>query len=490
MLIKKQALSRRTFLRCGAGGMGAMVSLPALEIMFGSDTAYAQSSGGPARFLAIYQPNGHKADEFAPNIDGSVAHGPDLRGFNTEPLRPHMDVTTIFKNFDSSKAGGQGNDHLRAITSWLRSTHTVDDSDEVMQRFTVAPGDKSSADVLIAQRYEQSHPLNGGRSQHLVIRGSAFFDGGRSSYNNRQKQWLSTAPDGSRIDAEFDLIKVYDDMFAGFDPDMSDEEASARLALRKSVLDSVLPDIKKLEQRLGARDKQTLESYFNNVRVLETRLQSQIDSVDSTPQVSVPSSGELVRHKGSGHDSAGWYVDDNYNGRGHNHIDYHWRDTTRLLTVAFQNDTVRSVAYMLETEAGENHYVDGPDGEQGLGDNHSASHSNNAAYGRRDKRHAQVYSDMIQAFKDTEVGSERLIDNSLVLWGAGIGVTHSSDRVMAVTSGLTKPEYGIRHDALRDQKGKSQKPFLQSLLRTMGVLGPKETFGQDNGENETIDLSS
>lgn len=469
-------------LRCGAGGLGALVALPTLQAMFKSDTSFAQTSSGPPRFLAIYQPNGHKADDFAPGGGQS----PDLSGTNSSPLQPHMDVTTLFKNFTSSKAGGGGNAHLLAITSWLRGTHTERDSDTVMERWTVEPGDKSSADTFLARHYEANHPLTGGRSQHLVIRGSAFFDGGRNSYNNRQKQWVSTAPDGSRIDAEFDLHRIYDEMFAGIDPMMSNEEADARLRLRKSVLDSVRPDIERLEQRLGQNDREVLESYFTNIRTLEERLQSQIDN--PAVAVAVPPRGELVQNKGAGHDSNGWYVDDNYNGRGHNHIDYHWRDTARLLTVAFQNDTVRSVAYMLESEAGENRYVNGPNGEEGLGDNHAASHSNNAAYGRRDFRHAQVYSEMIQSFKDNMAGSEPIIDNTLVLWGAGIGVTHSSDRAMAVISGLTKPEYGIRHDIIRDMGGDSQKPLMQTLLRKMGALGNDGTFGQGNNPGDDINL--
>ena len=490
MLTKKNRLSRRTFLRCGAGGLGAIVTLPALEIMFPTDEAYAQTAGGPPRFLAIYQPNGHRAQDFLPDTNQDFVRSPDLSGRNASPLQPHLDVTTVFKNFQSSKAGGSGNAHLLAITSWLRGTHTVDDADTRMQRYTIGPNDRSSADTLVAQRYEADFPLAAGQSQHLVIRGSAFYDGGRTNYNNRQKQWLSTAPDGSRIDAEFDLIKIYNAMFEGTDPGMSNEEARARLLLKKSVLDSVLPGIDSLERKLGARDKQTLESYFTNIRTLERRLQAEVDSADQPTQVNVPPASTLIQNQGAGHNSNGWYVDDNYNGRGHNHIDYHWRDTARLLSVAFQNDTVRSVAYMLETEAGENHYVDGPGGEQGLGDNHAASHANNAAYGRRDFRHAQAYAEMIQAFKDTPVGDQRLIDNTMVVWGAGIGVTHSSDRVMAVVSGLTDPSRGIRHNTLRNMKGASQKPFFQTLLRRLGVLRDGETFGEGNQANDDFDLST
>ncbi len=487
-------LPRRAFLRGAAGGLGTVVALPALEIMFRTDKAYAQQASGPARFLAIYQPNGHRASHFLPDVGGGQrsARNPNLAGTNSAPLQPHMDVTTVLKNFNSSKAGGRGNAHLLAITSWLRGTHTTDDSDISMQRYTVSPGDRSSADVLVARHYEDNFPIASGRSQHLVIRGSAFFDGGRTSYNNRQKQWLSTAPDGSRIDAEFDLLRIYNTMFSGSDPGQSQSEAVARLTLRKSVLDAVLPGISSLQQRLGAADRQTLESYFTNIRTLEERLQAEVDNAgDTSDPIPVPAADTLIRHKGAGHNARGWYVDDNYNGRGHNHVDFHWRDTARLLTVAFQNDTVRSVAYMLESEAGENHYAEGPNGEPGLGDNHAASHGNNDAYGRRDLRHAQAYAEMMQAFKDTQVGDERLIDNTLVVWGAGIGVTHSTDRVMAVVSGLTdNAKYGIRHNTLRDMRGDSQKPFFQTLLKKLDVLDADGTFGEGNAAGDDIDLSS
>ena len=486
-------LPRRAFLRSAAGGLGTMVALPALEIMFRTDKAYAQQASGPPRFLAIYQPNGHRASHFLPNVSSgqSFVRAPNLAATNAAPLQPHMDVTTVFKNFNSSKAGGSGNAHLLAITSWLRGTQTVDDSDVSMRRYTIAPDDRSSADVLVARHYERNFPLPTGRSQHLVIRGSTFFDGGRSNYNNRQKQWISTAPDGSRVDAEFDLLRIYNDMFRGVSPGQSQAEAVARLTLRKSVLDAVLPDIAALEQHLGAADRQTLESYFTNIRTLEERLQAEVDNASETPtQISVPAAETLIRHKGEGHNADGWYNDDSYNGRGHNHIDYHWRDTARLLTVAFQNDTVRSVAYMLESEAGENHYAEGPNGEPGLGDNHAASHNNNDAYGRRDQRHAQAYAEMIQAFKETQVGNERLIDNTLVVWGAGIGVTHSTDRVMAVMSGLTdNAKYRIRHNTLRDMNGASQKPFFQTLLRRLEVIDESETFGEGNAVNDDFDLN-
>ena len=256
MLIKKRPLSRRHFLRCGAGGLGAIVTLPALEAMFGTDRAYAQSASGPARFLAIYQPNGHRAQSVAPDFSEDRLRSPDLTGYNTEALQRHMDVTTIFKNFNSTKAGGRGNAHLNAITSWLRGTHPVDASDLTMRRFTLNEDDRSSADVVIARRYEQAYPLPGGRSQHLVIRGSAFYDGGNSGN--------VTTPMTVRMDSGAVRLDVPRDRNGTFEPKL----------------------VPKGQRRLKGFDDKVISLYARGLTVREIRGQlEEIYNVEVSPDL-------------------------------------------------------------------------------------------------------------------------------------------------------------------------------------------------------------
>jgi len=79
----------------------------------------------------------------------------------------------------------------------------------------------------------------------------------------------------SRNDAEYDPKAVFTRLFGGFEPATNEAEVSEaeKLAkVRKSVLDSVLEDGKRLQQRLGATDKQRVEAHLEAIRAIERRL--------------------------------------------------------------------------------------------------------------------------------------------------------------------------------------------------------------------------
>jgi hypothetical protein len=94
----------------------------------------------------------------------------------------------------------------------------------------------------------------------------------------------------SRNDAEYDPKAVFARLFGGFevpttDDGASDAEKMARV--RKSVLDSVLEDGKRLQSRLGATDNQRIESHLEAIRAMERRI-STIPDPTQTPSCTVP----------------------------------------------------------------------------------------------------------------------------------------------------------------------------------------------------------
>ncbi len=468
MHIKLKPLNRRTFLRCGAGGLGTAIALPALQVMFGSDSAYAAEGGGQPRFLAIYQPNGHQANTFNPAANG--LRDLNFDGCNLAPLAPHMDGITIFRNFQSTAASSGGNHHLTAITSWLTGKPVPNDQ---------AVSHSISVDRFIADYYEEHAPT--GKSQHEAIEGSHFYDPANpgTSYNNEQKNWLSTDKNGNKIPTQMDLSAALDRMFDGFDEDLSAEQKEATRLLKKSRIDYVMDDIHRLEDRLGAADRQILDSYLDRIRSLEQNL---AQPVPDGAACEVPTSDGLFQY-------ANRWGDNVSNSNGHNFIDLHWRDAMQLFAIGFQCEAIRSVAYMLETEAGESGYAEGPNGEPSLGNHHGLSHNpGGAGYGHRDRRMAQVFADMVQLFKDTPVGDGNLLDHSVAVWGAGIGVNHSKDRVMAVVAGHAGSG-SINHGALRDMGNDSQIPLMRTLLLHMGIIDENESFG-DAGPGDEIDMTS
>ncbi|MEC9400598.1 MAG: DUF1552 domain-containing protein, partial [Myxococcota bacterium] len=87
--------------------------------------------------------------------------------------------------------------------------------------------------------------------------------GGGGSYNG---------PD-NRNPPETSPFALYERVFgAGFRAPGEEGEIDPKIALRRSVLDAVMEDSKKLQARVGANDKRRLEQHFTSIRELELRL--------------------------------------------------------------------------------------------------------------------------------------------------------------------------------------------------------------------------
>lgn len=95
---------------------------------------------------------------------------------------------------------------------------------------------------------------------------------------------------------------------------------------------------------------------------------------------------------------------------------------------------------------------------------------------------------MVQLFKDTPIGDGSLLEHSIAIWGTGIGVNHSKDRVMATVAGHGGGAT-INHGKMRDMGDQSQIPLMRSLLLHMGVMDDTESFG-DAGPGDEIDMTS
>lgn len=467
--LKKNRISRRHLLRGAAVGSGTAIMLPALEAMFATDKAFAQDAAGKPRFVAIYQPNGHHKDQYHPS--GSL-RDLDFSGQKSAPLEAVMSQSTLMRNFAGCHTGGQGNGHLRGITSWLPGA-SVPTDDETTHSVSI--------DTVIAEHYMETAPT--GRNQHLVLSGSPFLDPGRMAYNNEQKDWISTARNGEKIFAEIDIESVFNRVMMGIDENSQTADPAevarqqARLAMRQSALDFVGDGITSLEQRLGVTDRAAVDNYLTNIRSIETRL-SEAPGDQGAPQCQNPGV-EFARKWPSERkaDEANPYIDE------------HWQDTMRVLQVAFQCEAVRSVAYMLETEAGESGYRN-----HGLPNSHGAAHSVNQAYADRDGVHAELLREMIELFGETQVGGgQSLLDQTMILFGMGNGVNHTANQITAVLSGFRGtgnliPQ--INHGALHEfNNDVNQHNLMRTILLHFDAWDPNEAFG-DAGPNGLIDLTA
>src|SRR5690606_38376918 len=73
---------------------------------------------------------------------------------------------------------------------------------------------------------------------------------------------------------EIDPQKAFERIFAGTDPEESNEQVETRMALGQSVLDTVLAQEAGLIPRLDADDQKKVDELFTGIRSLEQELQS------------------------------------------------------------------------------------------------------------------------------------------------------------------------------------------------------------------------
>ena len=466
--LKGKRINRRHLLRAGATGIGTAIALPALEAMYPTDKAFAQDAAGKPRFVAIYQPNGHHMVHFHP--EGS-RRNLDFKGKGTAPMQKHLDRMTLLRRMEGAHSGAVGNGHLTGIVSWLTAARVKDDDQKKH---------KVSLDTLAAEHWDKVAPT--GRNQQLVLSGSPFLDPGRMAYNNEQKDWISTARNGEKIFAEIDIDSVFTRIMSGRgnQEPVDNSVMEARLALRKSALDFVNTSVTQLNSRLGTNDKLAVENYLNSIREVERRLSVApgAGSGGSAPAAICSNPDMKFTRKWPSERKADLTND---------YIDEHWQDTMRVLQVAFQCEVVRSVAYMLETEAGESPYRN-----HGLPNSHNSAHSTNRSYAERDILHMQLLSEMYDLFDATPVAGGSLLDQTLILFGMGQGTNHQRDNISAIIGGFTgvgtetdKIKHGALHDFRNDVNARD---MIRTCALHLGVVKGDEAY-HDSGPNAQMDWS-
>jgi hypothetical protein len=286
---------RRSFLK-SAGG--AMLALPALEIMMPS--AKAGGSTAPLRYIVAfcgasigrrdgaYAPSGETTDLFVPDTIGA---GYDVKRA-TQPLLDHAvtDEVSIVSGmkipWDEGSgvpaAGRRVQFHESTMCPLLTGVRGLPDSDTVVGQSS----DQYVADMLGA---DVPHRLLSVCVQAASYRGGNGSGGTRGTLSYRMV-------DGD-VEAVTPIISprlLFESLFSGFVPPDADPaalaEAEFRIRRRKSILDLVQGDAERLMAALGGSDRQRMERHFDELRDLENRL----DEIEPLPE------GECVlpRHPG------------------------------------------------------------------------------------------------------------------------------------------------------------------------------------------------
>ena len=417
---------------------GAVICLPALEC-FGELT---DENLPPVRFGAMFMPNGVNPPAWVPK---GVGEGFELSPI-LAPLKNHRSNIMVVSNLMNEAASS---DHIRLTSAFLCGQNHVGQKSE------------ASIDHLIAQKIGA-----GSRVPHLRLgteppRAQGYLTCSNVSWNENN---VLLAP-------ELNPRVAFDRMFRDF----NSPEARRKAQSQRSILDAVLSRSKSFSRDLSAYDKQKMDQYFSSIRELEEQLDKIITPPTKaaggwTPSLSANKT-MAYRPPDEVPDNAEEYMDAL--------IDIMilgmWSDTTRVTTLMMGHGLSRKNFAFLD---GVNN------------DHHVTSHHRNNPQLLKEyeiicRWHVQRLQRMMDKMALIDEGGSSLLDNSLVLFGAGMsqGNTHSGSNIPILLAGKAGGAMKTgRH--IQTAKNTQHSNFLLSVLQKMGV--EREQFGKSNG---TVDLS-
>jgi len=434
MFIAKKHLSRRTVLR---GALGAAIGLPLLDAM-----VPAASAAPPAqlRFGAVYVPNGVRPEIWTPATAGKLELPPLFERF--VPLKQHINVVTGLRAPDPFG-------HHVIGSLWLSGG-----SAKQTQSADVRAG--QTIDQYIADAIGRDTPL---RSLELGIEdinsasNSCQF-GWSCLYLNTLSWQTATMPLPNEMNPQSAFERMFGDIGSA-------EERAARFKAKASILDSVIAAASRLNSELAPQDRSTVEEYLENIREVESRIQSsghRADAAGDTPDAPAGIPGSY---------------------------DEHVRVMYDLIALAWRADITRVATFMKGVEASSIGYP-----QIGVPESHHiVSHHGNvpdtiAKYGKINAYHLSLFGDFVEKLRATPDGDGSLLDHSLVMYGSGMGNgdKHDQARIPIMLAGSAAGRLkGGRHIANPDPTP------LANLIAGLGQVAGLD-LGKLENSTGTVEL--
>ncbi|MDB4353980.1 DUF1552 domain-containing protein [Akkermansiaceae bacterium] len=435
--ITKKALPRRTFLK----GIGASFSLPLLDAMVPAATAAEKVAAINTKRLGyIFMPMGCDQSRWTPQSETTL----DKLSPILQSLKDVRDETTVLTNMELRPA--YPGSHATSNSSFLSAAQAkvTESSDYYLG---------TTADQVAAKQIGQQTQLPSLELAMDLLQTVGQCDNGYACVYQNNLSWSSpTTP----LPAEAHPRLVFESLFGeGGTP----EERRAALQKRASLLDSVSEDMKRLQRGLGANDRARVTDFLDSIREVERRIQQA--ELDTTEKL-LP---DLDRPMGV----PAAYAD-------------HARLMFDLQLLAFQGDITRVTTFQIARETSNRSYP-----EIGIPDpHHPLSHHGNdpkkiEKLSKINAFHVSLFAEYLEKLKATPEGNGSLLDNSLLLFGSGIGNPNVHDHTnlpIIVAGGGSSGMKGNRH--IRYEKPEPLANLHLSLLDKAGVK--LDSFGDSTGK--------
>lgn len=269
MIQGRTRLGRRRLLRGLAAGIPITIGLPRLDAMLdGNGRAYAGGAPLPRRFGVWTFANGVHLERWVP-----ARTGPDWPlTEELTPLAPVKRHVTVVSGLDLP---WDDRPHASGHTVLMTAARMagVDDASYTARR--------PSIDQLVARSLAGETPL---RSLEIGVENGEAHEKGTAFH------WWSHNGPNSPNRCTYDCREVFARLFgdvAGGDPSQAAQIARER----RSVLDAVLADARRLARDLGTSDRSRLEQHLEGIRAVEARINRRGAIVCQAPTVP---EGELL----------------------------------------------------------------------------------------------------------------------------------------------------------------------------------------------------
>ena len=434
-MITRKALPRRTFLR----GMGAAVALPFLDAMTPALTA-SSAAKAPVRMGFVYVPNGMDIRNWGLSYEGKLGELSRIM----KPLEPFREDITVVSNLTHNNGrallDGAG-DHGRCCGSYLTGVQPKKSAVDIQCGV--------SCDQVVANAVGSKTRFPSLEVGMEDARQAGDCDSGYSCAYTNNLAWRSaTQP----LPPVLDPRALFERLF-GTDAGLTPEARARRNRFRRSILDFVTEDTKKLQAALGPTDKRKLDEYLSSVRQIERQLEkAEHDNAQVDPKMDKP--------YGVPADFA-----------------EHFKLMTDMMTIALQADLTRVFTFLVTREGTSRPYR-----EIGIADGHHplTHHRNDPVLMEKvtqiNTYHVKQFAGWVEKLKSIQEGDGSLLDNCMLVYGAGLadGNRHNHEDLPTILAGraggFIKPGRRVVY--------RKETPMCNLYLTMMDRMGVRaEHFG-------------
>lgn len=451
MTWNQSPVTRRAALR----SLGVTLTLPWLESLAPTVARASSAVATPPRRMAfIFVPNGVHLPSWTPPSEGFGFQLPYI----LEPLANVQDELLVLSGLthDKGRANGDGaGDHARSASVFLTGAQP---------RKTDGSNIRSgiSVDQAAAQRIGS---LTKFPSLELGCEPGRSAGGCDSGYSCAYSSNISWAGESSPRGKETNPRAVFERLFSVPSSQATDPHAARRQALKKSVLDFISEDAKRLQAALGASDNRKLDEYLTGVREVERRIElaetesSAIKAVDYEVPAGTP------REYGE-----------------------HIRLMCDMLVLAFQTDSTRIASFMFANAGSNRSYrqIDVPDGHHDLS-HHRSDPKKLEKISKINRFHVAQFAYLVEKLKSVPEGEGSLLDNCMVCYGSAIsdGNRHNNENLPILLAGRG----GDTIDSGRHIRYQQETPLCNLFMSMLDRVGASVDFiGDSTGRLSDLQL--